>query len=237
MPANIPVKQNSSLVVELVGLAGAGKTTLSKALSQQNEKIIVDDDLELKKREHIPIFITNAPSLLPFYLLRCRRSRYFTWDEIKAMVYLEGWPRVLKNEARGGNTILLDHGAVFKLATLNAFGPARLRSRNMMPWWKKMFAQWSRTLDIIVSLHAPHTTLVERINTRDQRHVVKGKTEKEAVGFLTSYQRSYDQIEEQLTAHGGPKQLQFDTSQASIEQIVEEVLIHCISRRKNRSVI
>src|SRR3990172_11041687 len=119
---NNAIKQKSPLIVELVGLAGTGKTTLARALVQRDEKILVIPDLGLRKKEHIPIFVRHVPSLLPLFLRRCRSSRWFTWDEIKAMVYLKAWPRVLTQQAwNNGTVILLDHGPVFKLATLLAF--------------------------------------------------------------------------------------------------------------------
>ena len=222
------IKQKSPLIVELVGLAGAGKTTLARALSQRDEKILVAADLELRKREHIPIFVGHVPFLLPVFLRRCRSSRWFTWDEIKAMVYLKGWPRVLRQQAsNNGTVILLDHGPVFKLATLNAFGPERLKSRGFEQWWHSMFEQWAFTLDIVIWLNAPYEILVERINARNQRHAVKDKSELEAYKFLIRYQTSYKQTLAKLTACGGPTLLHFDTSQASIEQIVDEVLVTC----------
>ena len=46
------------LVVELVGLAGAGKTTLSQVLVQHSEKIIVGAEISLRK-----IQFKQAPSV------------------------------------------------------------------------------------------------------------------------------------------------------------------------------
>lgn len=228
MLSNNAITQKPVLIVELVGLAGAGKTTLARALSQRDERILVAADLELRKREHLPIFVGHVPFLLPVFLRRCRPSRWFTWDEIKAMVYLKGWPRVLRQQASNhGTVVLLDHGPVFKLATLNAFGPEGLKSPGLEPWWHSMFEQWAGTLDIVIRLNAPNEILVERINARNQRHAVKGRSELEAYKFLMRYQASYEQILAKLTAYAEPMLLQFDTTQASIDQIVDEVLVSC----------
>jgi thymidylate kinase len=90
-----------------------------------------------------------------------------------------------------------------------------------------MFEQWAFTLDIVIWLNAPENILVERINARHQRHAVKGKSELEAHRFLMRYQTSYKQTLAELTACGGPTLLQFDTGQASIEQIADEILVTC----------
>ncbi len=225
MQSSFAIEQTHPLIVELVGPAGAGKTTLSRALSQRNGKIRVAADLELRKMEHLSIFVRQAPFLSPVLLRRCRHSSWFTWDEIKAMVYLRGWPRVLRQQARdGGTAILLDHGPVFKLATLNAFGSERLTNEGFETWWNNMYTQWASTLDLVIWLDTADSDLIERINTRSQKHTVKAKAEQEASEFLARYRRSYEQILTKLTAYGGPTLIKFDTGQVAIEHIVEEVL-------------
>lgn len=211
-------------IIELVGLAGAGKTTLAHALSQSGENIHVDDDLALKKRAHMPIFAGSVPHLLPLVLRRDQRSSGFTWNEIKAMAYLKGWPPFLRQQNSANRTILLDHGPLFKMATLNAFGPEKLQSTRFDKWWQSTFKQWADALDMIVWLHAPQKMLLERINARNQRHAVKGKSELEAAQFLARYQTSYDQVLAKIELYGGPKIIRFDTSQVPIEHIVEEIL-------------
>jgi shikimate kinase len=224
MEAGYSFKQGSPLIMELVGLAGAGKTTLSRALSQRSEKIQIGAEIELRKLKYIPVFVRNAPPLLPIILHRSRGSRSFTWEEIKYLVYLNGWPHVLGQQAARGGAILLDHGPVFKLATLNAFGPEYLKTERIEAWWNNMFKQWASTVDIVIWLDAPDPILEKRINSRSQRHAVKGKTETEVLQFLAHYRMAYEQILAKLMTEGGPALFQFDTSQTTIEQVVDEVL-------------
>jgi shikimate kinase len=240
MFSNHRVQQKTThpLMVELVGVAGTGKTTLLRALSQRDDKIRVETDLEFRNRGHIPIFARYLPFLLAITLRGSRSSRLLNLDEMKALVYLKTWPDALRAEAlRGSKAILLNHGPIFKLATLHAFGPESLKQQGLQRWWQRVFEQWARTLDIIVWLNAPDSVLVERINGRDQRHAVKGKPEREATQFLHRYQASYEQMVAQLTDNGGPKVLRFDTSRASVEQIVNEVLLAFHSKPGGTSTI
>ncbi len=231
MDADRSIDQGSPLIVELVGLAGSGKTTLSRTLDHRSEKIQIGTEIELRKLKHIPVFVRNAPALLPVILHRSPSSRGFTWEEIKYMVYLNGWPPVLGQQAAdGGAAILLDHGPVFKLATLDAFGPEYLKTAPAEPWWTAMFKQWASTVDIVIWLDAPDSILEQRINARNQRHAVKGKTEAEVLQFLARYRMSYEQVLSKLMTDGGPALFRFDTSQATIEQVVDEILLAIASR-------
>ena len=217
--------QRSFLIIELVGPAGAGKTTLSRVLIHRNPMIQIGSDIELRKIKYIPAILRNTVSLLPVFLHQIRHGRGFTWEEIKYLIYLAGWSGVLKQEAKNGATaILLDHGPVFKLATLNEFGPKNLKTNGFEIWWNRMFKQWASMFDMVIWLDAPDPVLEQRINSRDQRHSVKGKTESEVVHFLARYRTSYEEILAKLKTVGGTRLLQFDTSRTSIDEVADEIL-------------
>src|SRR5206468_5939336 len=120
--------------------------------------------------------------------------------------------------------ILLDQGPVFKLATLDAFGPERRNDPRFERWWHSMFERWASTLDLVIWLNAPTETLVQRINARQKGHKIKGKTDLEAHQFLACYQKSYEEILEKLARQGRTTMFPIDTSQRKLDQVVEEVL-------------
>jgi hypothetical protein len=150
--------------VELVGPAAAGKSTLARVLCQRNDKITIGTEISFRKVDQLPIFIRTTPQVLRFLFAREVGSRRWTWDEIKFLIYLGNWNRVLEQQANNHlRTVLLDHGPIFKLATLHAFGPDWLRSDSADTWWQKQFQEWSAFLDLIVWLDAPDSLLETRI--------------------------------------------------------------------------
>jgi thymidylate kinase len=220
-----PRRHGSPLIIELIGPAGAGKTTLSRALKHRSGRIQIGAEIELRKIKYVPVFVRNALLSLPIILYRWHYSRWFTWEEIKYLIYLRGWPRILKHQAvEDGGAILLDHGPVFKLATLNGFGPVRLQTKGFGSWWNNMFRQWASIVDIVIWLDAPDPILEKRINSRNQRHAVKGRSEFEVLHFLARYRASYEQILAKWATYEEPILLKFDTSQTTIEQVADEVL-------------
>jgi hypothetical protein len=131
--------QRPFLIIELVGPAGVGKTTLSRVLTHRNPKIQIGSDIELRKTKNAPVTLRTIMSLLPILLRQLRYGRGFTWDEIKYLIYLMSWSEILRQDVADGTpAMLLDHGPVFKLATLNEFGPESLKTDEFEIWWNSM---------------------------------------------------------------------------------------------------
>jgi thymidylate kinase len=222
------IKPHRPIIMELIGPAGAGKTTLSRALSQRDEDIVIGPDIELRKVSHIPVFIRSISSSASLFLYQRKSNRQPTWTELKDIAYLKGWPQFLRRRpSNTGKVILLDQGPVFRMATLHEFGPESLRSEASKTWWLHLYEQWASTLDILIWLDTSDAVLMERINTRTKKHDIKGRPELEAQQFLTQYRRSFNAVLTKLKSYNGPTILQFDTSKISIEQIADEILAAC----------
>lgn len=217
-----------ALVMELVGPACAGKTTLTRTLVERGTNISIAADISVRRPRHLANFVRTAPLLFPELLPGHSNSRWFRWEEIKSMVYVQGWTRVLTQlAANNPGVVLLDQGPVFRLALLHAFGPDRIREPMAGRWWGEMFQEWARFLDLVVWLDAPNPILEKRINARDRWHEVKGKSEQDVFEFLDHYRRSYRHILTVLSANGGPRVICFDTSQTSIDDLVGAILAAC----------
>jgi cytidylate kinase len=214
------------LIVELVGPAGAGKTTLSRALCHRDGRISIVARFRVRKLGHLPFFVSNALLLLPTFLHEARQGRRLAWHEIKAMVYLTGWQQVVRREAPNHSTVvILDQGPVFQLARLHGFGPENIHGKRFEKWWAIVLERWASALDMVIWLDAPDAILLDRIRTRSKWHLVKDEPEQEACKFLARYRTSYEQMISALTANSGPRVLRFDTEQESPDRVADNLLL------------
>lgn len=219
--------KRTQLVVEVVGPAGAGKTTLARALNQCSERILMRTPPYFRRVRDVPFFIRNTlPSLLTFpHLYDSNGSRRLTLHELALVVILSGWQRVLRQTSKKYQIVILDQGPIFMLAELYAYGPENLKSQSAQKWWGTMCRQWSATLDLVVHLDTLDTHLIERILTRPKGHVIKGKNKPEAFKFLDRYRWAYEQVISMLTANEDSlRVVRFDTAQESLDGIVNRLL-------------
>lgn len=211
------------LIVEIVGPAGVGKTSLLNAIVQRDKKVLTD--LPIPKIQYLRLLIHHTLMLFPTYLCQYRNTRWFSAGESRSMVYLEGWSKILeKHSLNNCPAVVLDHGPIFRLTLLREFGPDITTSHPYLQWWNSLLETWKNTLDIVISLDANDELLLERIQARARWHSIKEKTNQEKYEFLFKYRRSYQQIITKMTSNHGQSLLHFDTGQKSPEQIADEVL-------------
>jgi shikimate kinase len=215
--------KNQPQIIEIIGPAGAGKTTLVRALSQTNERF--RSGFRLRRIEYLPLFVAKTFLLLPTVFLQSSNGMALSWREVKAMLYLEVLHPLLTRQASDRlSFILLDQGPVFKLTKLHKSGPESVKAQHFKRWWESTIQQWAFALHSLIWLDAPDAVLIERIHKRHKRHSAKGITLQEVYKFLDLYRTSYEQVISELRAKNGPKLLCFDTEKESLDQIVAKVL-------------
>jgi hypothetical protein len=211
------------LVAEIAGPAGAGKSTLLLALNQHDPTIRSVSNL--RSVGYAPFLAGSAVALLPMMLRQYRARKRLAWREMRMMLRLQAMHYLLgRRLAQNSAMTILDQGPVYTLARLHEFGFADAKSRKGADWWGRILGQWAASLDLIIWLDAPDATLARRIDTRTKWHSVKGQPEHEIYHFLARFRMSYEQIIAQLTAHGGPRVLCFNTDQETLDQITNAVL-------------
>lgn len=164
--------KNGSLVVELVGPAGAGKSTLAQNVHRADDSVHVGLSLWGLPRRRL---IAGAIGLIPTIVGAAARRRRLRWREIAQMIRLDALRRVLRRTKAGKRgIILLDEGPVFGISWLDlAF--AQRGARAPAKWRRRALRKWASLLDTVILLDARDTTLAGRIRTRAKRHrMMKG---------------------------------------------------------------
>lgn len=209
-------------VVEIIGLAGAGKTTLCEVLSRDDQHIQKSNFPDVHRLGHAPFFMLNGARLAPLLFLpgghcdRRLRRREFAWISI-----LYGWDAVLNGElASSKKIIVLDQGPIYLLAEIGEFGPQYLKSHRYDNLWREIHSRWAHTLDLVVWLDTEDEILAERIRMRQQDHVVKLASDREIFDFLARYREAYGRIVSVLSSDGnGPRILRLDSGQEGASQL------------------
>jgi shikimate kinase len=207
-------------VVELVGPAGAGKTTLYRALAARDEAVA--PGVPFGGLGHLRLGLSHAARLVPAWL--ASRERFLDEKELRSMNYVAGWADALERGAGDGTLAVFDHGPLFRLARLRAFGPRLVESAAFARWSRAAVLRWARLLDAVVWLDAPDELLAARIDGREERHRVKGGPCADVRRFLARYRAAYEALFAELAAAGAPAPLRVDTSREAPAALAARLL-------------
>ena len=219
-------KQKRPRIVEIVGPAGAGKTTLCKLLSL-SRGIRLSNFPDVRNVVNVPFFILYGLRLTPV-LTRISRfgDRQLSRREFAWLTILSGWSTVLQKELKKNNSIiLLDQGPVYLLSEISEFGPRCLKDARTEQVWQMWYHQWAAILDVIVWLDAADECLLERIRNREKQHIMKAESARVIFEFLGRYRRVYEHTLSSLAASRGDlKVFRFDTTRQAPEVIADQLL-------------
>jgi hypothetical protein len=221
-------KQRNPRVVEIIGPAGAGKTTLYNEFNRYHDRIQLSNFPDVRKFANVPFFIAYGLQLTPT-LLRISQSndRQLNRREFAWLTILRGWPTALQKELKKNNrVIVLDQGPVYLLAEMSEFGPEYLGDPKAALLWRDLYSRWANILDMVVWLDAEDHDLVKRIRSRDKDHVMKNESVETIFKFLDCYRNAYKRIiSNLLTNCPNIEIVRFDTSRVSSEEIADQLLL------------
>lgn len=210
--------------MEIIGVAGTGKSTLARALVDRDQGCRIADFLHTRSAAHWRYVAHGAPRVLGLLAATVRARPAPSWDEVKLLVYVSEWSRYLaaRPEHRSG-VVVLDQGPLFALACLLWGGNPATEHPRFRSWVTESVAQWSAELGLIVWLDASDEVLLERIDDRAQRHEAKGRGRDDALGILRRHRAAYDLVVDEISRLGHPPVRRLDTSTAPPEEIAAEV--------------
>lgn len=201
-------------VIEIVGPAGAGKSTLYQALGCYTEYVRLENFPDVHKWTDAPFYISNGIRLISNLIhLSSSDSRQLTRREFAWMSILYGWPALLCKQSKESNrVIVLDQGPIYLLAELHLFGPEYLRQSKADRLWQDLYEHWASTLDTVILLDAANDVLLERIRNREQDLIVKHQSVTVVYDYLNCYRTEYAFLLSTLAARNADlKVLPFDT--------------------------
>ncbi|MFN2572380.1 MAG: hypothetical protein ABR537_12360 [Gemmatimonadales bacterium] len=222
------MNRNRGVVVELVGPAGAGKTTLAQDVSAVDPSVRAG--LSLWGLPRPKLFEAVVPLIPTFLNAALRPSRRLQWGEMAQMIRLGALRRVVKDEAKKHRVILLDEGPVFALSWLDFFFA---RNGDRAPSWRRRaVADWASLLDVVVFIDASDSTLAQRIRTREKDHMVKQGSDEEIYGFAAGFRKAFDRVIAEISKAG---HLVVDALRTDRGQQQENagLLISTLARRSN----
>ncbi len=210
------------MLMELVGVAGSGKSTLRKMLKEMNPQI--DMVAPPPKLEYLFPVVKIYLKWLPMYLRHYSKTRWFTTKEIKIMCYLDCWlPYLRRCAVERDMVVVLDPGSIFWLTALKTFGPEISRDPKFQDWWEMMRKKWMSAVDIFVWLDAPTEILIQRVQNRQEWHESKSMTHDETVKSFDLYRKGYGELTDLISQRRKNHILKFRTDQVSAEVIFERV--------------
>lgn len=220
----VPSRVSLSKIVELVGPAGVGKSTLTKALC--DHCACAREGLEPDRLASVASFSAQMTRLVPAYLGNCLGSHWLSRNEMRCIYLLGAWSlRANAPSDSSPRLSVMDHGPIFRLTYLKVFGSRLSKTRRFQCWWEQMLSSWSQKLTRIVCLEADNDELIERVRSRQGRSDrFRSRSDSAARAFLEDYRRGYDEVLNSIARLGGPDVLSFNTQRQSPDEIATEVL-------------
>lgn len=216
-PIGAPWRQtNRPIVVSLVGLSGAGKSSLGRALTRL--------DAELRVRPRVPWwrYLASVPPLIPTFVNLHRPFRHVLGKEMKRFLRLHALHR-LTQETRDCSILVFDEGPVYLLARMLVYGGENIQTRGFEQSWRHAIAMWASELHAIVWLQAPENVLAARLRTR--RHHPFGTCDDKVVSTrFRAYNDAFTRVFDELAAAGGPRPWTVRTDRTSVDKTARELL-------------
>jgi thymidylate kinase len=185
-------------VIELVGPAGAGKTTLARALPEYARDIKSGLTLWGLPR---PLLLAGAVAAMPT-IAGATRTRPLRGAAISQMIRLGALRHALDRSLHNGvRLVVLDEGPVFALSWLDVFHP-RYDDPVWNQWRARMLQHWAQRLDVVVRVDDDDDVLAHRIRTRAKAHPVKHSPDQEIFRFLRRFRKAFDRVIAELATAG-----------------------------------
>ena len=208
----------ATTIVELVGLAGAGKSTLIRELCTRDSRICGSAAIKWTS------YLKDAPALMPLFVDLHRPFRTVRLREMKRALHLKTLARLV-SRTDAPHVIVLDEGPVYMLTRQLVLGASAMDNDAFYWWWQRTLDHWAHTLHLVVWLDADSACLAQRIRQRPGRPPIRDVRDESLLPFLERYRSAFARVLAALSRRSGPTVLPIDTEQLAPEAIAARVLM------------
>jgi hypothetical protein len=209
------VSRQRAVVVELVGPAGAGKSTLAQGVTAVDATVRSGLSLWGVPRRRL---VRSAVALLPTIARAGLHRTPLRAGEMSQMVRLDALRRIVEHEVAEHRVILLEEGPVFALSWLEVFF-SRNGDRVPASWRHRVVHEWANLLDVVVFI--------------DASDIKAAGNDGEIVGFSAGFRRAFERALAELAQAGGDHLVvdTLKTGQAAIDEDTARLMAKLKQRR------
>lgn len=189
-------------MIEIVGLAGAGKSSLMAEIQRQRQVEYQDSIYNIKSFLSISWILIYSL----FASLRYAPKTKFWLMNVRAIFWLN---KILYGPSMYSGKVF-DQGPIFQIAFLRSIGAEYDSSRFCKKYYAELVEQLAKKLTGVVLLEVDFETAIERSQNRQKKHSLQHRSKDSALEFLAFFQVEYDALTEHLE-NMGVKILKIDT--------------------------
>lgn len=212
-----------AVVVEILGLPGSGKTTITRELSRRDAHVLTMH--RYRSWGNVGAYVMAAVRLVPGIVTAARHGA--SSRDVRRLIRLASSDAVLRRlrRRRAVGAVVLDQGPVFLLRQISA---SPRSSVEPIPRYRSRYLHlYADLLDLVVVLDASDDVLLARTREREKHHRLRDMSEADARHELEAERRSMEATLSELTDAGAAGVRVVDTGTASVDDTIVTV-VRCI---------
>jgi deoxyadenosine/deoxycytidine kinase len=209
------------IIIEVIGLAGSGKSTLTSNMSKSIENCSVSYRLPRLRGSIRFMFGTlrGLPLILTPGKSRLCLSHWYLLGHFEAMIH----DLIRRHQTDEKTVLILDQGPIFEFVSIKRYMLSGKYGDYLESLYSRLLKQFYARADAIVYLHAPDAVLLQRVKARAVGHLLKNMPVESQRTHMEFYHAEYDQVLQDALAASVPV-VKLDTQVHGTEELLPVTL-------------